>query len=274
MKINFLTAKISLFNDYKITMKYNPNMFTIPVINNEGDDEGDDKSDDENTTKILPKKILPGELSYNMQKQMCEAIKNDDVETYKNLFSEYIDGDNNIYTNFFSYDEQGPPCPHHFSKYPFCICVDENRIEDVMGRVHKYNSIVECGCQNGKYYLALYDAYCNYISFCGFGFSIPGMIKRIEERKDEYKEEYKKLLDIKENKVKIITFLHLLNKRGEFDLMFDWESCHIEKSRNPLVRKYEHCKFCNDDNVYVPEHELYPKTGTVVTNLKDSVSKL
>lgn len=203
--------------------------------------------------------IMPDDLSHDFLQNMYQTIKNDDLENYKKLFNEYINNDK--YENYFYYNEQGPAYYHHFSKYPFCTCIDENNVKNSMFKIHKHNSIIKCCCKNGKYYLALIDAYQFYTDMHPLMRDIIIEIITItdeEENYDKFCEQYKKILLIKNNKVKIISWLLSLKDHNEYKLFIEWKSCHVGSD------KHEYCTLCTDRLLYLKKNSHVAKNNTII----------
>lgn len=152
------------------------------------------------------------------------ALDNDDLETYKRLFDDYI-YNLEIYNNY-TYDEQGIACDHHFSVYSYCTCREVIKSED-MTRIHRHNSKVRCNCVNGKYYLALCDAYLALTDNCDFS---PKSLNHFIKREKLYNK-----------KSKIIDWLFHLN----YPVNMSWESLHLDyKGKYPL------CFICDNPDKY------------------------
>jgi hypothetical protein len=93
----------------------------------------------------------------NIYDGMYEALKNNDLNGYKILFEKYMN--NRKLINEFMYDEYVIGSDHHFTLYPFCICHIGEDAKHLMKPCHRHCSFISCKCENGKYYLALEQAY-------------------------------------------------------------------------------------------------------------------
>lgn len=91
--------------------------------------------------------------SYQIVMRLHDSVYAKDIECFKKIYEEeYINNPNIV--DFFKYDEE----EHDwwFNTYRFCRCANK---DDEPDRIHRHMYIRQCGCSNGKRYLAYLCAY-------------------------------------------------------------------------------------------------------------------
>jgi hypothetical protein len=96
---------------------------------------------------------LKEDKSYQIIMRLHNSVYAKDIEGFKKIYEEEYINDPNI-VDFFKHDEE----EHDwwFNPYPLCRCVTR---DDEPDRIHRHMYVRQCGCSNGKRYLAYLCAY-------------------------------------------------------------------------------------------------------------------
>lgn len=200
---------------------------------------------------------------------MNRALEKDDLTTYKEYFEKYL-FDRRI-SNQFYYDPDGPYTTHHHAIYPYCECVDKNK-EPKLNYHMRHSASYDCNCVNGKYFLAIYNAYQSVLAFSGSSFSIKKMIEMSEINIGDpeyhirpiHRMKMKMGIEaIKYKSHKIINWLLSIVNSEDYSyenlqLYIDWDPCHITSEPECLHDKCHQCEIikCRNDSNYVSPYNL------------------
>lgn len=215
------------YYDYCI-MKYSPSMVLVHWYEDDTDGEIIYESD----------KYIRDNEFYILCLDMRKALREDDLETYKILFDKYIN--NSQMCEYFTYWDY-ELCPHHHLLYPYCTCInEEDDPDDIMEQENKYTSFIKCTCANGKYFLALHDAYYKMYRY------IPKDVDRKDLNIKKYCEDERNNCP----KTSIVQYLEDLHYEShQFPLKENWNPTHVPSQMSPCV--YEGCETCNEINEFI-----------------------
>ena len=109
-----------------------------------------------NGTAIVDDEInndLLSDLSYQLVSKMQDSINTNNLEKFKQMYTEEYISNPDI-CDFFKFDDENNNW--WFNSYSLCCCSNK---EDEPDRIHRHMYVRPCNCSNGKRYLAYLSAF-------------------------------------------------------------------------------------------------------------------